>query len=50
MKLKESKCGYMIFTRTKANFTTRLTVNNAYLERKMSVNFSVSGSVMVGLT
>ena len=34
MKLNESKCSYMIFSRTMTNFTTRLTVNNAYLERK----------------
>ena len=34
MKLNESKCSYMIFTRTMTNFTTRLSVNNAYLERK----------------
>ena len=33
MKLNEAKCSYMVFTRTMTDFTTRLTVNNKYLER-----------------
>ena len=33
MKLNEAKCSYMVFTRTKTDFATRLTVNNKYLER-----------------
>ena len=33
MKLNEAKCKFMIFTRTKENFTTRLSVNNQSLER-----------------
>ena len=33
MKLNEAKCSYMIFSRTKTDFSTRLTVNNVYLER-----------------
>ena len=34
MKLNEKKCSYMIFTRSKEDFSTRLTVNNAYLKRE----------------
>ena len=33
MQLNAAKCNYMIFSRCKADFTTRLTVNNTYLER-----------------
>ena len=33
MKLNEKKCNYMVFTRTKTDFATRLTVNNRYLEK-----------------
>ena len=34
MRLNEAKCNYMIFTRTKEDFSTRLTINNINLERK----------------
>ena len=34
MRLNEAKCYYMIFSRTKTDFTTRLKVNEKYLERK----------------
>ena len=34
MKLNEAKSNYMIFTRTKESFATRLTVNDVYLDRK----------------
>ena len=34
MKLKESKTTYLIFTRARADFTTRLTVNGKYIERQ----------------
>ena len=34
MQLKESKTDYQIFTRSKTSFSTRLTVNNKYIERK----------------
>ena len=33
MKLNEAKCTYMVFSRTKTDFATRLTINNKYLER-----------------
>ena len=33
MKLNETKCNYMIFSRTKENFATRLNVNGKSLER-----------------
>ena len=33
MKLNEAKCKYMVFTRTKEKFTTRLSVNDQSLER-----------------
>ena len=33
MKLNEAKCTYMIFSRTKTDFTTRLTVNDNFMER-----------------
>ena len=33
MKLNAAKCSYMVFTRTKENFTTRLNIKNTYLER-----------------
>ena len=31
--MNEKKCNYMVFTRTKTDFATRLTVNNRYLEK-----------------
>ena len=34
MKLKESKTDYLFFTRSTVDFTTRLTLNNKYIERK----------------
>ena len=37
MKLKESKTTYMFFTRSKQNFTTRLTVNGKVVERQKYV-------------
>ena len=33
MKLNEAKCSYMVFTRSKEDFSSRLTVTNTYLER-----------------
>ena len=33
MKLNESKCSYMVFTKTQTDFTTRRTINNSYLQR-----------------
>ena len=33
MKLNEEKSNYMIFSRTKENFATRITLNNVKLER-----------------
>ena len=33
MMLNEAKCSYMVFTRTKENFATRLAINNVNLER-----------------
>ena len=33
MKLNEAKCKYMIFSRSKARFATRLTINNRNLEK-----------------
>ena len=33
MKLNASKCNFMIFSRIKSDFTTRLTINNTTLER-----------------
>ena len=33
MKLNEAKCKYMIFSRSKENFTTRLKINGENLER-----------------
>ena len=33
MKLNEAKCNYLVFTRTKENFTTRLSMNNIVMER-----------------
>ena len=33
MKLNEAKCTYMIFSRTKTDFTTRLTVNGNYIKQ-----------------
>jgi hypothetical protein len=33
MKLNEAKCKYMIFSRSKARFATRLTINNSNLEK-----------------
>ena len=32
--LNEDKCNYMVFTRSKEDFSTRLTVNNCILEQK----------------
>ena len=37
MKLKESKTSYIIFSRSKQNFATRLTVNGKLIERKSHV-------------
>ena len=34
MKLNEAKCHYMIFTRSKTDFTTRLKVNDQKIEQK----------------
>ena len=33
MKLNEAKCNYLVFSRSKEDFATRLTVNNVNLER-----------------
>ena len=33
MKLTEAKCSYMVFSRSKEDFCSRLTVNKTYLER-----------------
>ena len=33
MKLNEAKCKYMVFSRSKARFATRLTINNTNLEK-----------------
>ena len=33
MKLNVSKCNYMIFSRSKSNFATRLSLNNQTLDR-----------------
>ena len=33
MQLNEAKCTYMIFSRTKTDFTTRLTVNGNHIEQ-----------------
>ena len=33
MKLNEAKCSYMVFTRTKTEFATRLTINNSHMEK-----------------
>merc|ERR1712243_537924 len=33
MKLNEAKCNYLIFSRTKQNFSTRLSVNNVLMDR-----------------
>ena len=38
MKLKESKTSYIVFTRSKQDFATRLTVNGKYIERQKYVN------------
>ena len=32
-KLNEAKCNYIIFTRTKQNFTTRLSINDVMMVR-----------------
>jgi hypothetical protein len=37
MKLKESKTSYIVFSRSKQNFATRLTVNGKLVERKSHV-------------
>ena len=37
MMLNESKCSYTIFTRSKSEFSTRLTLNNVTLQRKSVV-------------
>ena len=34
VKLNEEKCNYMVFTRSREDFSTRLTVNNCTLEKK----------------
>ena len=34
MRLNAAKCNYMIFSRSKENFSTRLAINNTILERK----------------
>ena len=34
VKLNEDKCNYMVFTRSKEDFSTRLTVNNYILDKK----------------
>ena len=33
MKINEAKCNYMVFTRTKEDFSTRLSVNDVQLEK-----------------
>ena len=33
MKLNEAKCNYLIFTRTKENFETRLSINDVVMDR-----------------
>ena len=37
MKLKESKSNYIIFTRSRQDFATRVTVNNKLIERQQYV-------------
>ena len=37
MRLKESKTNYILLTRSRANFTTRLTINNKFIERQSHV-------------
>ena len=37
MKLKESKTNYILFTRSRQDFATRLTVNDRLIERQASV-------------
>ena len=37
MMLNESKCSYIVFTRSKSEFSTRLTLNQVTLERKSVV-------------
>ena len=32
MKINEKKCNYMIFSRAKVDFVTRLTMNNNYIQ------------------
>ena len=49
MKLNEAKCTYMIFSRTKTDFTTRLTVNGNYIEQ-INVSKILGITVAVDLT
>ena len=37
MRLKESKTKYIIFTRSRQDFATRITVNNKLIERQQYV-------------
>ena len=37
MKLKESKTNYILFTRSRTDFTTRLTINDKFIERQRYV-------------
>ena len=37
MQLKESKTNYIIFTRSRQDFATRITVNNKLIERQQYV-------------
>ena len=37
IKINASKCNYMVFSRSKEQFSTRLTIDNAVLERKQSI-------------
>ena len=34
MKLNEAKCNFMVFSRTKEEFTTRLSINDVIIDRK----------------
>ena len=37
MKMNAAKCNYMVFSRSKEQFSTRLTIDHAVLERKQSI-------------
>jgi hypothetical protein len=37
MKLKESKTNYILFTMSRTDFTTRLTINNKFIDRQNCV-------------